>query len=198
MPLAKPVLGAMKKLGATLQDDAPSLATADLLAQVRWPSGELESRLGSKHWFEPLRLNFSIPRLYKDDPVGGGEEGPHLYVGGTDHQFLLLRERDRDEVDPEMPRAVGKIDQLRKERGVAKHHVVGVIYSDDQSWDHLLRVMATVVAPLGGLAIDGLCKLGLVVGESDCVMLRKEPGPPIELGLQRTQQPHADGANCPC
>jgi len=94
MPLAKPVLAALKKLGAEVPEDAASLHVSKALASVRWPKRDFESRPKINHWFEPLRLNLCVPHPYREDPVPGSEGHAFLQLGSTDDQFLLVRARD--------------------------------------------------------------------------------------------------------
>lgn len=101
MPVSKGVLAALKKLGADLPDDAASLDAAELLAKVRWGAGDLESKaITGKHWFEPRRVSFHVPRAYGGEPIPKSAPGDFLEIGSTDHQFLLLRVADAAVPDP--------------------------------------------------------------------------------------------------
>ena len=72
----------------------------------------------------------------------------------------------------EMSRAVSELDQVRKERGVSHHDIVGIVDDDDQSRN---RIRGHVVGKV-------------IVGQADHVVLRQQSRSPVDLGLQRTQE----------
>ncbi len=71
----------------------------------------------------------------------------------------------------EVTRAVGEVDQLRQECGVAKHDVVGVVDRDDEPRQRRTSSVRTVVAPLLRVAVDALRQLRVVVGQADHMMV---------------------------
>ena len=105
--VSKSILEAMRKLGAVLPEDAPTLTGIQLLAKARWPAHDFESRpraanawqYGSVCSFEPPRAHWGTgnEEIHDDED----EKAPYQKIGATSHHELLVRSDD-DAGDPEI------------------------------------------------------------------------------------------------